>query len=225
MSNGDELEQIMEDFDLEIESGDSPDAQSERLETLHQEGEITDEEFELLRTVFIDSDEPSMEASETPNSKDREPTDWLPEETVNEIISSLKIGIEGSDPYSDDTSYHSVILEIAALPPETPVAISCTQSGRAPTALLHFNEREHEERFREYVAQNPPYEIGLDMSDDSTVPQMGVEFNVIPSGYDGELSEEDVMIEVNHLFRMISHLYGMTMSELSAGSISVEALE
>lgn len=225
MSNKDELERIMEDFELETEGGDSPDVQSERLEALHQEGKITDEEFELLRTELLDSNDSSFVASETPDNQEREPTDWLPEETVNELISMLKVGIKDSDPYSDEPSYHSIMFEIAALPSDTSVAIGGLGYGKAPSVVMNFSKREHEERFREHVAQNAPYEIEVDLSDDSQAPQMGVTFNVIPGGYDGELSEEDLMTEINHLFRMIAHTYGLTMSELSSGSITFEGRE
>jgi hypothetical protein len=63
MDKKDELDQIMEDFGLDIEEDadrspeeavnsdfekdNRPETQSERLERLYQEGELTDEEFEL----------------------------------------------------------------------------------------------------------------------------------------------------------------------------------
>lgn len=225
MSDNDELGRIMEEFGLEIEDEDSSDTQSERLEGLHEEGKITDEEFEVLRTELLDADQSSVEAPETPGNQGREPTDWLPDETVNDLISMLKVGIKDSDPYSDEPAYHSIMFEIAALPADTSVAIGGLGYGKAPSVVMNFSKREHEERFREHVAQNPPYEIDVDFSDDSQAPQMGVRFNVIPGGYDGELSEEDITTEINHLFEMIAHTYGLTMAELSAGSITFEGRE
>lgn len=225
MSDRNELERIMEDFELEIESGDSPNAQSERLESLHKEGKLTDEEFELLRAELVNSNKSPLVASETSDDQEQEPTDWLPEETVSELVSLFKLGIKDSDPYSDEPSYHSIMLQIASLPSGAEVSIGGLGYGSAPCAVMAFSEREHEERFREHVTQNAPYEIEVDFSDDSQAPQMGVSFNVIPGGYDGELSEEDVMTEINHLFRMIAHTYGLTMSEISAGSITASGRE
>lgn len=221
MTEEDELERIMDDFDLATEEGDSSETQKRRLETLHQEGELTDEEFELLKIELLEPSDSPSKSSTTSDNLERDPVDWLPEKTINEIVGVYRRGLETPDPYSDEPSYDVIHFEFAALPSDAYIGIACAGSGRAPTAVVTFTERDQEERFREYVAQNTPYEIEMDMSD-SRPPQIGVKFNIIPTGYDGDFSNKDIIIEINHLLQTIATTYEISMEELSAGSITVE---
>lgn len=236
MDEKDELEKIVEDFDTlsikkdtdssDIEEDadpnqgedDIPETQSERLERLYRQGELTNQEFKLLQTELIENSNSPSESSATSGSQDRNPVDWLPEKTVTEIIELYREANKDHDPYSDAPEIETFNLQIAALPSGASVSIKCFTT---PCASMMFTEREQEERFRKFVAQNPPYEIAADLT--PSKPMMMVKFNVIPDGYDGELSDEDIITEINHLFRMISHTYGMSISDLSAGTVTAEA--
>lgn len=195
---------IEEAVDSSLSDNNNPESQSERLERLYQEGELTDEEFELLRTELVES------------NQNREPVDWLPEDTLNKAIGMYREGIEESDPYSDPTP--SMVFEIAALPSDASVSVVLYDHGGQPTVLLGLTEQDDEERLQECIEQYAPYELRQEISSGSA----WIKLNVIPSGYDGQVSDEDLITEINHLFQVITHTYGLTMSELSKGSIIVE---
>jgi hypothetical protein len=225
------LERILSDFDsvsgedatditeqntgtTATEDDNNSEAQSERLERLYQEGELTNEEFELLRTELVESNE--SESSAASDNQDRDPVDWLPEDTLNRAVDMYREGIEDSDPYSDTIS--GIDFQIAALPSDASVSVILPSSGGSPpTVLLILTEQDDEERLQEHIEQHAPCEL------DSIASGMAfIELNVIQSGYDGQVSDEDLIIEINHLLQTITHTYGMSMSELSEGSITVE---
>jgi len=194
------------------QSNDSTETRAERFEALRDEQRITEEEYELLCDAFLEED------------VFVDVRNWLSSETIEDLSSMLKVGIEGGDPYTDSPSSSDIEINIAALPAGAEVALGC-HAGYAPTAIMLFTAQEHEQQFRKVVSENAPYEIEVDFADDAQAPQMGVSFNVIPSGYDGDISKEEILIEINHLFSMISTTYRLSPSKLFAGSISVKRIE
>lgn len=210
--------------DGERSSGDLQD-DLDRLSRLRDEGDLTNEEYKLLKTRRLDNNDwNSNPANSTVVESDTTNiVGWLPVEIREKLVEAYRELIpDVDDPYQEDTTDDSFRLNISALPPDVAVQIGFY----SPPAdyILAFSEREQEERFREQVQENDSYEISADLTD-SREPSVVMYFNAMPEEYGENLSDEDILKEIEHLLQMIMYVYDLSQSDIVHSKITTEAFE
>lgn len=216
MDEEDELERIIEDFDFDSEEAvgsaaveeDASETQAQRLERLHQEGELTTAEYELLMSGETD-DSSSDAAPQEPPSKSSDNDSWAKEiqfdiaQELRNIIPEDKFNNGMMDVSIEDRSTEdSSIMSISYSPDRGGFSYHC---------LLH--ERGHEERLFELLDGNT-WEVTSDHSDDSSLPMVRIRRTAGQDGFQSDLPEGYVENEVAHLVDLIQTVYQTDLSDL-----------
>jgi hypothetical protein len=212
------------------QNDESAETRAERYEALYKEQRITQQEYELLCDEFLQQIADPKPDNHSTNSgqlsQDQVKMDireWMTEDHVDDLIYHYRALIPETEPgpYDEDKTEDYLQYHIPALPSE--ISSACHANFYSPPLqhMLYFSAKEQEERFREVLEMEEQYQI-LDDSTDGKPPWMWFAFNVAPSEYLTEITDEDILREINHFFRVISHTFEVTISDLASTDISWE---
>jgi len=210
------------------QNDESAETRAERYEALHKEQRITKQEYELLCDEFLQQIADPKPNNHNTNggqpSHDQVKMDireWMSEDRVGDLIEHYRALIPETEPgpYDEDRTEDYLIYHIPALPSE--ISSTPTANFYSPPLqhMLYFTTKEQEERFREVLEMEEQYQI-LDDSTDGKPPWMWFAFNAAPNEYSTEITDEDILIEINHFFRVISHTFDVTISDFASTNIS-----
>lgn len=199
----------------------------DRISRLRQDGDLTNREYDLLKSRILDRresiDDDSNDGQHPSDQVEMDIRDWMTEDRVANLIEHYRALIPENEPgpYDEDETEDFVNYYIPAIPSEISSTPSASFSSPTLGHMFYFTAKEQEERFRELLELEEQYKV----TDDSTggkPPWIWVDFNVAPSGYSADLTDEDILREINHLFRAISHTFEVTTSELASADVSWE---
>lgn len=194
----------------------------ERLSRLHQHGDITNEEYQLLKSRVFDDTEivgKSKYSTKIGGESSSDVADLLPDNKLQEIIDAYwQLIPDTDDPYQEDTSDNNFTLDISALPNDS---LSPGFYSSPPSCAFVFTERQQENRLRERVENIESYAITFDMTD-SRPPSVGVSFDVVSGEIREDFSDKDVLEIIDHIFQTIIETYEISKSDISHGEIKIK---
>lgn len=219
-----------EDEDNKHETPEELQEDLDRISRLRSEGELTDEEYRLLKSRLLDDTGSSNRPHSTPDvsTSATSISNWLSEETIQDIMDAYRAMLpkEEPGPYADDQSSNGIIFQISVLPEkDDQSAVTVANAGSGPYShLFSFFEREQERRFRDHVKNIDSYEIEQDRTDSGTSAYMTVRFNNIKSGYYGDVPDEVLLKEIDDLFGTICITFDVSKEDISQSNIGVSTL-
>lgn len=211
-----------QDTDKKDELPEEVQQDLERLSRLQEKGDITNEEYQLLKSRVFDGTElvgESKDSTKIGDESSSDVADWLPDSKVEEIIDAYwQLIPDTDDPYQEDTSDNNFDLDISALPDDS--AVSPGFYGSPPTCVFVFTERQQENHLRERVENIESYRISHDLTD-TRPPSVVVDFDVVSGEIREDFSDEDILEIIDHTFQTITQTYSISKSDILNGEMII----
>lgn len=178
-----------------------------RLSTLYESGDLTLEEYELLKARVLDnsrlSDDPLSDSSESSDADSRQ------ESFRGDLVEEFW-NIVPEDKYDD--SFQNIELDDQGSSDVSMINVSYSAEGGF-SYYCPFYERSHEERMFELIEAGQ-WKLEIDQSDAGTAPSVMVRRKEGQDGYRDELSSEYVDEEVSHFLDMLQTVYRTDVGDL-----------
>lgn len=194
----------------------------ERLAQLHSAGKLKTAEYEVLKSMAlndanIDTDTapetiPRREPPDSAVSLDEVALDvrnWMDSQELSDLIAAHR----RLHTHSDISVVH---IDMPYPEHDNPPIVGNVRD--IPFGYM-FNElaEEEESRLRELWHENSDYEIDIPVTGEN--PYIELVFRRAPTS-ESDMSDEDIIDEINHFFRAVCHIYDVTPAKLADTDIS-----